>query len=168
MEQTFNDLLQERAERQGGLLTFTLWLLLETIQGIFKENLRYFMMQKKDVLDVVIGTGMILLLPLVGTFISEEVVWNLADFVMAAFLLMSTGFTYKFMSSKFKGLSYRMAVSVAVLAVLLLAWMNMAVGLLGNVANPANLMYFGVFAVGVIGCFSTHFRAQGLRFVARA
>jgi len=39
--------------------------------------------------------------------------------------------------------------------VLLLAWMNLAVGLLGDQDNPANLMYFGVLAVGGVGTLVT-------------
>jgi hypothetical protein len=34
---------------------------------------------------------------------------------------------------------------------LLLVWVNLAVGIIGEPGNPANLLYFGVLAVLVIG-----------------
>ncbi len=48
-------------------------------------------------------------------------------------------------------MAYRFAVGVALAAAFLLVWMNLAVGLIGSEDNPANLMYFGVLAVGFIG-----------------
>ncbi len=40
--------------------------------------------------------------------------------------------------------------------------MNLAVGLIGNEDNPANLMYFGVVAIGIIGAIIAHFQPQGM------
>ena len=38
--------------------------------------------------------------------------------------------------------------------------MNLAVGLIGNEENPANLMYAGVLAVGLIGAFIARFQPR--------
>ena len=38
MEQTFNDLYRERIKAERGLLTFVLWIFLETSAGIIREN----------------------------------------------------------------------------------------------------------------------------------
>ena len=47
-------------------------------------------------------------------------------------------------------------------ASLLLVWINLAVGIIGSENNPANLMYFGVIFVGVIGAGIARFRARGM------
>jgi len=43
MEQSFNDLCRERAEKGKGLFGFALWMFLETCSGVVRENARAFM-----------------------------------------------------------------------------------------------------------------------------
>ena len=57
---------------------------------------------------------------------------------------------------------YRIAAGIAVVAAFLLGWINGAVGIIGNDDNPANLMYCGVFAVGIIGAFIARFQPRGM------
>lgn len=45
---------------------------------------------------------------------------------------------------------YKLAVGLALATPLLLAWMIGAVGVLGREGDPADWMYIGVFAVGII------------------
>ena len=47
-------------------------------------------------------------------------------------------------------------------AAFLLVWINGAVGIIGNEGNPANLMYGGVLAVGIIGAMIARFQPQGM------
>ena len=56
--------------------------------------------------------------------------------------------------------AYRAAAGVAVAAALLLVWMNLAVGLIGNEENPVNLLYAGVLCVGIIGAFVARFQPR--------
>ncbi len=58
--------------------------------------------------------------------------------------------------------AYRAAVALALAAALILVWMNLAVGLIGTEDNPANLMYGGVLAVGIIGAIIARFRPHGM------
>jgi len=81
---------------------------------------------------------------------TDEVVWDLADFVVAGVFLFGAGLTYKLIARKGSNIAYRVAVGVAVATALLLIWMNLAVGLIGNEGNPANLMYIGVLAALII------------------
>lgn len=60
------------------------------------------------------------------------------------------------------GAIYRLAVGVAVLAVVLLVWINLAVGVIGEPDNPANLMYFGVPAVAFVGAIIARFKPAGM------
>jgi hypothetical protein len=40
--------------------------------------------------------------------------------------------------------------------------MNLAVGIIGSEDNPANLMYGGVLAVGIIGAIIARFEPHGM------
>ena len=46
------------------------------------------------------------------------------------------------------------------LAAFLLVWINLAVGIIGEPDEVANLMYIGVLAVGIAGAFVARFRQQ--------
>jgi hypothetical protein len=160
MEQTFNDLLRARAKKQRGLFRFALWMFVETSVGITRESITS--MQNKNMIRIVLATAFILLVPLVAMQFTDEVVWDVADFVVAAVLLLGAGLTYEMVARKAGHTAYRAAVGVAVATALLLAWMNLAVGIIGNEENPANLMYLAVLAVGVIGAFIARFEPDGM------
>ncbi len=58
--------------------------------------------------------------------------------------------------------TYRAAVGVAVAAGLFLVLMMGAVGIIGIEGDPADLMYFGVLAVGVGGAIVARFQPDGM------
>lgn len=58
--------------------------------------------------------------------------------------------------------NYRFAVGVAFLAAFLILWVNLAVGIIGEPDDPANLMYVGVLAVGFIGAIIARFHPSGM------
>src|SRR5688572_18939589 len=49
------------------------------------------------------------------------------------------------------GIAYRSAIGLALAAACMLVWLSLGVGIIGADGDPANLMYFGVLAVGIIG-----------------
>lgn len=57
---------------------------------------------------------------------------------------------------------YRAAIGVALVAACLLMWLSLGVGIIGKDGDPANLMYFGVLAVGIVGAVFARFRAHGM------
>ena len=57
---------------------------------------------------------------------------------------------------------YVVAALPGVLAALLVAWVNLAVGIIGEPENPANLAYAGVVAVALVGAFAARFRPAGM------
>ena len=59
-------------------------------------------------------------------------------------------------------MAYRAAVGLAVAAALLLIWINLAVGIIGDEGNPANLMYIGVLAVGITGAIFARLQPHGM------
>jgi len=57
---------------------------------------------------------------------------------------------------------YRSAAGLALAAACVLVWLSLGVGIIGKDGDPANLMYFGVLAVGVGGALAARFRAPGM------
>jgi hypothetical protein len=57
---------------------------------------------------------------------------------------------------------YHFAAGVALAAAFILAWLSLGVGVIGKDGDPANLMYFGVLAVGIIGAIVARFRPNGM------
>ena len=111
---------------------------------------------------VVLVAACILLLPLVAMQVTDEVRWDLADFAVAGALLVGTGLLYELAARRAGTVVYRSAVGAALAASLLLIWVNLAVGIIGEPDEPANVMYLGVPAVGIIGAIIARLRPQGM------
>lgn len=106
--------------------------------------------------------GLILLIPLVLTLLAIWQ-WKPGSFILAFVLLVGgAGIAYGLVTKKLlNNKSYCFAVGLALLAVLLLVWMNAAVGgILGD--NPANMMYFGVLLVGCTGAAIAGLAPEGM------
>jgi len=164
MEQTFNDLCRERMRAGKGLVAFAAWVFGETFIGIAREHIFFVslaVMRNKNIFRIAIATALILLVPFVAMQFTDEVKWGAGDFVVAGALLFGAGLAFELVARK-GGAAYRAAVGVAVAAALLLVWMNLAVGLIGSEDNPANLVYFGVIALGIVGLFVTRFQPRGM------
>lgn len=58
--------------------------------------------------------------------------------------------------------AYRCAVGAALAAALLLVWLSLGVGIIGQDGAPANLMYAGVLAVGITGAILARLRPLGM------
>jgi hypothetical protein len=116
----------------------------------------------KSLLRVALATAFLLLIPLVAMQFTKEMNWSESDFVIAGVLLFGTGLTYVLVSRMGNNASYRLGAGVAVLAGLLLIWINLAVGFLGNEDNPANLLFGAVLVVASVGALVARFRPQGM------
>lgn len=119
-------------------------------------------MQNKNIIYIVLATAFILLLPLLAMQFTDEVAWSLGDFAVAGVLLIGTGITYELITRKAGNIMYRFAVGVALAAAFILIWANLAVGLIGSEDEPANLMYIGVLAVGIIGTIIARLQPRGM------
>jgi hypothetical protein len=155
MEQTFNDLCRERAQAGKGLFAFALWTFCETFVGILRES----SMHNKNIIRIAIGTGCILLIPLMGNlFMGWH--WPWYAFPFWGSLLFGTGLVFEFMASKRGTIAYKVAVGIACLTGFALVFVNAAAGIIGD--GPVNLMYLGVIAVGVVGAFMARFHPRGM------
>lgn len=66
------------------------------------------------------------------------------------------------MQTRINRAAYRSAVAVTLLAAFFLVWLSLGIGIIGKDGDPANLMYFGVLAVGIIGAIIARFRPHGM------
>jgi hypothetical protein len=122
----------------------------------------FIIMKNKNIIRIALVTAFLLLLPLLAMQFTDEVDWNLSDFIVAGTLLFGAGLTYELIARKAGNRAYRAAIGVAVAAALLLTWINLAVGIIGSENNPVNVMYFWVLGVGIIGAFIARLRPQGM------
>ena len=93
---------------------------------------------------------------------TDEVNWDETDFIVFGAMLVAACGTYELAARATGNLAFRVAVGVALAAAFLLVWINLAVGIIGSEDNPANLMYFGVLAVGILGAVIARFRPSGM------
>jgi hypothetical protein len=88
--------------------------------------------------------------------------WTPSDYVVAGALFAIVGLGIELAVRMSKDIVYRVAAGVAVVTGFLLVWVNIAVGFLGDEENPANLMFFGLLGLTLIGALVVRFRASGL------
>ena len=160
MARCFRDLCREELEDGGGLGLAALWAhtLPELLYTALKE--RSTMLARnayRSVVGVALATAFILLVPLL-----TAPAWNLFDFVFAGALIFGTGLTFVLVASKAGNSAYRFAFGVALAAAFILVWLTGAVGIIGSEDNNANVMYFGVLAVGIVGAIIARFRPHGM------
>jgi hypothetical protein len=89
--------------------------------------------------------------------------WTASDFlVMGALLALACG-GWEFARRRARNAAMRAGYAVAVLGALVLVWANLAVGLVGDGANPANLMFMGVVAIAAAGALLARGRPARMR-----
>lgn len=88
--------------------------------------------------------------------------WDAVDFAVFGAMLICVGAVYWLASRKSVKSSYRFGVGVALVAAFLLVWVNGAVGIIGDEGNDANMMFFAVLAVGIVGAFIARFKPIGM------
>ncbi len=89
-------------------------------------------MQNKRLIGIVLTVALLLLIPLVAMQFTDEVNWSLSDFVVMGFLLLVTALMCELVMRKVNKIKYRIAICGALLAVLVIIWIELAVGILGT------------------------------------
>jgi hypothetical protein len=119
------------------------------------------MTTRKDIVCIVTGAGLVILILLVLTLLALWR-WRPGALVLSFVLLFGgAGLTFQLVTKRRGNSAYRFGVGLALAAVLLLVWMNAAVGgILGD--EPANMMYFGVFLVGLVGASIARLEPSGM------
>jgi hypothetical protein len=169
MAQTFTDLARERTDADRGLLGFALRTFAETTVQIMRENMTQ-LVQTRIVLRWVLITAAVLAVPALAMVLklgvpdpgsgTEGVNWGPMDFAIIGVLVLGNGLLYEYASTRAGTVAHRAAVGIAVAAGLLLVWVNLAVGMIGDEGNPANLMYVLVLAVALLGTAIARFEPR--------
>ncbi|KQX01868.1 hypothetical protein ASC94_04565 [Massilia sp. Root418] len=83
-------------------------------------------------LAVALGTGLLLLVPLVAMRFTAEVDWSGGDFAVAGLLLAGTGMAYVLAARMVRSAPRRLAVGLALALLLAVVWAELAVGVFGT------------------------------------
>jgi peptidoglycan/LPS O-acetylase OafA/YrhL len=89
-------------------------------------------MKNKRPIIILLVVAFILLIPFIAMQFTNEVNWNLFDFIAAAVLLLGTGLLCEFVMRKVKKNTHRIIICFALLLVLLLIWVELAVGIFAS------------------------------------
>lgn len=108
------------------------------------------------------GAAALLLTPLVAMQFTPEVNWTIGDFVFAGVMFGTVGVVMELTVRASRSIAYRAGVAFALASAFFLIWVNLAVGIIGDEDNPANLMFFGVVLIGVLGSLLARFRPRGM------
>lgn len=76
--------------------------------------------------------GLLLLAPLIAMQFTDEVNWNVFDFIVAAILLGSTGLCLELILRFMKSSKYKVIFSVTLLIIFALIWIELSVGIFGT------------------------------------
>jgi hypothetical protein len=86
----------------------------------------------RDLRRVLLGTGAILLVPLVAMRVTREVNWSPLDFVVAGILLAGIGSLHVLFTRKLRTAPQRRLIGGGLLLTLILVWAELAVGIFGS------------------------------------
>jgi hypothetical protein len=109
---------------------------------------------------IAIGAGLILLIPLVLTLLGKWQWDRPGVYVLAFVLLFGSGLTYELVAKKMENKAYRFAVGLAVGTACVLSWVNLV--RVSESEQAANLLYYGVLALGAVAAVIARFQPRGM------
>jgi len=89
-------------------------------------------MKNKRIIGVFMIVAILLLIPLVAMQFTEEVNWDILDFVVMGILLLSVGLAIEFVLRQVKRIEYRLLICGGILLAFFLVWAELAVGIFGS------------------------------------
>jgi len=114
----------------------------------------------KNIMRIAIGSGLILLIPLVLTLLGKWQWDKPRGYVLAFVVLFAFGLTYELVAKKMNNKAYRFGVGVALVTTFVLVWGNFIQA--ADDVNPAAMMYLWVPLVEIIGAAIARFRPDGM------
>lgn len=114
------------------------------------------------------AAALLLAAPWLAMQFTEEVDWTGFDFAAFGLMLAGACCAFESMARATGNRISRAAAAVAILTAFFLVWINLAVGVIGDEDNPANLIYVGVLAVGLAGAVAAQFRPAGMALAMTA
>ena len=86
------------------------------------------MKHKNHILYIVIVTGVILLVPFIAMFFTDEVKWDATDFIAMGALVFGTGLLYELLSRRVNSPLHRAGIGLGLLAISFVTWVELATG----------------------------------------
>jgi hypothetical protein len=108
------------------------------------------------------AAALLILLPLIAMQFTDEVNWTTSDFIFAVGLILAVGVPFELAVRKTRSVAYRAGAGVALAAAFLIVWLGGAVGIIGSESHPANFLYLGMLALGIVAAIIARFRPRGL------
>lgn len=106
------------------MLLLTVYLRIELLKS-------FMVMQNKRLIIILLTAAILLFLPLIAMQFTDDVNWNLFDFVTAGALLFGTGLMCEIAMRKIKKKKVLIAACTVLLLSLFLIWAELAVGIFG-------------------------------------
>lgn len=91
-------------------------------------------MQNKIFLWIALATAAILSIPLIAMQFTNEVDWDLPDFIIMSILIFGTGFAFVHVA-RVTPRKYRKLIGIGFVIALLYAWTELAVGIFTNLGS---------------------------------
>ena len=105
----------------------------QSVKAMKRRLIKTFMiMQNKRLSIIVLTVALLLLIPLIAMQFTNEVNWDVFDFIAAGVLLLGTGLLCELVIRKVKKRRHRIVFCLAILLALLLFWAELAVGIFGT------------------------------------
>lgn len=110
------------------------------------------------------GAALLLCLPAIAMsfFPAAGVNWSGPDFVLMGVMLFIACVAVEVGAHVADDFPYLGGVVFAVGTGFVTVWANLAVGMIGDEGNPANLVFLGVLALAVLGTLASRFQARGM------
>jgi len=89
-------------------------------------------MRNKRLIIILMISLFLLLIPLIAMQFSEEVDWTTTDFIVAGGLLFGAVLISEIVLRKIKNINYKVGLLGAILIILILIWIELAVGIFGT------------------------------------
>ena len=102
----------------------------------------------------------LLMVPLVASRVVDGWNWSPGSFVFVYVLFFGTALAYALIARRMGVWAYKAGVGLALVAGFALGWSNMVH--VADSGNPANLVYYGVLALGGVGAWLSRLDARGL------
>jgi len=100
--------------------------------------------------------------PAIAMRFTDEVAWTTSDFVFAIFMLLAVLTPWELTMRSSRDFAALAASAIALGLPFLLVWFTGAVGIIGSENNSANLMFFVVIAIALVGSVLAAFRPAGM------
>ena len=162
MQQLFCDRLRDCAHEGRSVVLHAAWMFGETSVQLVRQKASLLMRRNRNVIYIALATLALLLVPAVAMQLNDEVDWSVSDFAIVGMAVFGAGLTYELVTRHRRGLMYRCALVIALFSALLLFWINGAVGLIGSESDNFNALYWGVFAIGLVGAGLARFQPSGM------